>query len=113
MCDIPGPVGRVKQPLEFLGLCKTHNESSSRQHIPAITITGDATEVQILAAGQRYLERPTVMHSILNDLYILLRYKKCTDLKQTLDICLLAMERYRDEKEKTFRYQQVPHSTIW
>ena len=98
MCDIPGLVGRVKHPLEFLGLYKTHNESGSRQHIPAITITGDATEVQILAAGQRYLERPTVLHSILNDLYILLRYKTCTDLKQALDICLLAMDRYLEEK---------------
>ena len=47
---------------------------------------------------QRYLECPTVMHSILNDLYILLRYKTCTDLKQALDICLLAMDRYIEEK---------------
>jgi len=97
-CDIPGLVERINQPLEFLGLYKTQHEASGRQYIPAKSISGDTSEEQILLAGQKYLERPSVLHNVLNDLFVVLRYKTWNNLKQALDICLLAMDRYVDEK---------------
>ena len=92
-CDIAGLVSRVENPLQFLGLYKTHNEASGRQHVPAQVISGDSCEAQILVAGQRYLDRPSVLENILNDLFHVFRYETCQDLKQALDILLLAMER--------------------
>ena len=50
--DIPGLRSRVTNPLEFLGLYGTLHEACHRHHIPAIRITGDANEEQIIAAGQ-------------------------------------------------------------
>ena len=64
----------MDRPLQFLGLYKTHNDASGRQLIPARVISGDTDESQILVAGQRYLDRPTVLESILNDLFHVLRY---------------------------------------
>ena len=63
----------MDRPLEFLGLYKAHNEASGRQQVPAKVISGDTNESQILVAGQRYLDRPTVLESILNDLFHFLR----------------------------------------
>jgi len=97
-CDIVGLVSRVDTPLHFLGLYKTHNEASVRQHIPAKTISGDSCESQIMVAGQKYLDRPTVLENILNDLFHVFRYETCQNLKQALDILLLAMERHIHEK---------------
>lgn len=53
--DIPGLRSRVSNPLEFLGLYGTAHEACHRHHIPAIRITGDANEEQILAAGKVYI----------------------------------------------------------
>lgn len=50
--DIPGLRSRVSNPLDVLGLYGTHHEACHRHHIPALTITGDANEEQILAAGK-------------------------------------------------------------
>jgi len=97
-CDIAGLVSRVSNPLQFLGLYKTHHEASRRTNIPAIACSGDSSEAQILLAGQRYLERPTVLENILNDLFHVFRYETCQNLKQALDILLLAMERHIHEK---------------
>ena len=36
-------------------------------------LPGDADEAQILVAGQRYLDRPTVLENILNDLFHVFR----------------------------------------
>ena len=88
----------MDRPLDFLGLYKTHNDASSRQLIPARVISGDTSETQILVAGQRYLDRPTVLESILNDLFHVLRYENCKDLRRALDILLLAMESHLHEK---------------
>ena len=92
ICDIPGLrsrysqsqssvsslnssiIHRMDRPLQFLGLYKTHNDASGRHLIPARVISGDTDESQILVAGQRYLDRPTVLESILNDLFHVLRY---------------------------------------
>ena len=101
--------GRVDKPLDFLGLYKTHNDASSRTHIPAICVsgmsiniifpdntecnnTGDSDEAQILVAGQRYLDRPAVLETILNDLFHVFRYETCQNTEAALDILLLAME---------------------
>ena len=67
-------IHRMDRPLQFLGLYKTHNDASGRHLIPARVISGDTDESQILVAGQRYLDRPTVLESILNDLFHVLRY---------------------------------------
>ena len=50
--DIPGLRSRVSNPLEMLGLYGTSHEACHRHHIPALRVTGDANEDQILAAGR-------------------------------------------------------------
>ena len=89
---------REDNPLEFLGLYKTHTEASSRHHIPARVISGDTEERQVLVAGGRYLHRPAVMQSVLNDLVRVIRYENCRDVRGALDILLLAMETHPHEK---------------
>ena len=54
--------------------------------------TGDSDEAQILVAGQRYLDRPAVLETILNDLFHVFRYETCQNTEAALDILLLAME---------------------
>jgi len=98
LCDITGLSSRVEKPLDFLGLYKTHNDASSRRHIPAVCVSGDTNEAQILEAGRRYLDRPAVLESILNDLFHVFRYETCQNTEIALDILLLAMEGHLHEK---------------
>ena len=49
-------------------------------------------------AGSRYLHRPAVMQSVLNDLVRVIRYENCRDVRGALDILLLAMETHPHEK---------------
>jgi len=97
-CDIPGLVSRVKRPLNFLGLYKTGHDACYRAHIPAVQVSGEATEEQTLVAGRHYLSRPSVMESILNNLYNFFRYEKCHNYRGAIDIILMAMDRYPAEK---------------
>ncbi len=50
--DIPGLRSRISNPLDMLGLYGTSHEACHRHHIPALCVTGDASEEQILAAGK-------------------------------------------------------------
>ena len=98
VCDIPGLAGRIEQPLEFLGLYRTHQEEASRRtHIPARQVAGSASEEQILLAGRRYHDRPLVLENVLDDLMMLIRQETCRDLEQVVDITVLTMERYCKE----------------
>jgi len=98
-CDIPGLARRIEVPLEFLGLYKTHHDASIRQHIPALVISGNSTEEQIITAGRRYHDRPMIMENILDDLMMMIRQDTCTNLEEVVDITVLAMERYCKEKK--------------
>ena len=60
--DIPGLRSRISNPLDFLGLYGTLHEACHRHHIPALRITGDANEEQIIAAGKVTLFCPIVSH---------------------------------------------------
>ena len=88
----------MNKPLQFLGLYKTHHNASSREEIPALVVSGDSSEEQILVAGERYLHRPAVMQSVLTDLVRVIRYEHCKDPRRCLDILLLVMERHPNEK---------------
>lgn len=103
MCDIPGLARRIDNPLEFLGLYKTHHEASRRQHIPARVISGQFSEEQLLVAGRRYHDRPMILENVLDDLMILIRQENCKNLEEVVDITVLSMERYCKEK-KVQRY---------
>ena len=74
-CDVVGLISRVDRPLDFLGLYKAQYEACCRAHIPAKEVSGDLNEAQILIAGQRYLNRPMVLESVLNDLFHIFRYE--------------------------------------
>lgn len=95
--DIPGLRSRISNPLDMLGLYGTHHEACHRHHIPAVTITGDATEEQILAAGKAYIDRAEIMQGILNDLYGIIRPETCQNPLAALDIILQAMETHLTE----------------
>lgn len=53
--DIPGLRSRIANPLEMLGLYGTSHEACHRHDIPALRVTGDANEEQILTAGRVWL----------------------------------------------------------
>ena len=89
---------RIDNPLQFLGLYKTHHDASSRDKIPARVISGESRAEQILVAGERYIHRAAVMQSVLNHLVRVIRYEGCKDLRRALDILLLVMERHPTEK---------------
>ena len=65
--DIPGLRSRISNPLDFLGLYGTLHEACHRHHIPALRITGDTNEKQILAAGQVIHLPPSYQWEILLD----------------------------------------------
>lgn len=97
-CGIAGLAARLHSPLNFLGLYKTQDEASDRANIPARVISGDSKEEQILVAGQRYFDRPTVLENILNDLFHVFRFDNCQNIREALDVLLMAMERHIDQK---------------
>ncbi|CAB4057133.1 ZYG11 [Lepeophtheirus salmonis] len=88
-CDIRGLESRVGNPLRFLGLYNTRMGACSRTNIPALEITGDANERQIIAAGRHYIDRQEMIYNVLNDLYHIFRFGTCNNLKEALDIIVL------------------------
>jgi len=97
-CDIPGLNRRIDSPLEFLGLYATKDEACRREHIPARNVTGNHTEAQILLAGRRYIDRPNVMESLIDNLVNLVRREHESDVRAALDITVTCMERHPREK---------------
>jgi len=108
-CDIPGLARRIENPLEFLGLYKTHHEASRRQHIPAHVISGNSSEEQMLIAGRRYHDRPMILENVLDDLMMMIRHEACKDLEEVVDITILSMERYQKEKKVQINATAILH----
>uniref|UniRef100_A0A1L8DLQ4 Protein zer-1 homolog n=1 Tax=Nyssomyia neivai TaxID=330878 RepID=A0A1L8DLQ4_9DIPT len=92
--DIPGLVSRASRPLQFLGLYNTAHSACRRHDIPAITISGEANEEQILTSAVVYQDRPNLLTKVLNDLYHLLRFETCKSIHRALDVVLNAMDRH-------------------
>lgn len=103
--DIPGLVHRTHRPLQFLGLYHTAHWACKRHDIPALRISGDANEEQILNAALYYHDRPGVLTRVLNDLYHLFRFESCRELHTALDVVLTAMDRYL-----RFKHMQISGS---
>ncbi|XP_032788885.2 protein zer-1 homolog [Daphnia magna] len=95
--DIPGLRSRISNPLDMLGLYGTSHEACHRHHIPALCVTGDANEEQILAAGKAYIDRAEMMQGVLNDLYGIIRPETYQNPLAALDIILQAMENHLTE----------------
>ncbi|GFY38641.1 protein zer-1 homolog [Trichonephila inaurata madagascariensis] len=89
--DIPGLASRVNRPLEFLGLLNCAYDACYRHHIPAKKIAGDASEEQILVAGQAYCSREPMIQKVLNDLFQIFRFSTCNNTKLALDVLMEAM----------------------
>ncbi|GFU51776.1 protein zer-1 homolog [Trichonephila clavipes] len=89
--DIPGLASRVNRPLEFLGLLNCACDACYRHHIPAKKIAGDASEEQILVAGQAYCSREPMIQKVLNDLFQIFRFSTCNNTKLALDVLMEAM----------------------
>ncbi|KAG4081184.1 hypothetical protein HA402_014632 [Bradysia odoriphaga] len=96
--DIPGLVSRATNPLQFLGLYNTAHSACRRYDIPAITISGEANEEQILTSAVVYQDRPIMLTKVLNDLYHLLRFETCKSIHRALDVVLSAMDRHLRNK---------------
>ncbi|GAB0100363.1 Protein zer-1 homolog [Sergentomyia squamirostris] len=92
--DIPGLVSRANRPLQFLGLYNTAHSACRRYDIPAVTISGEANEEQILTSALVYQDRPNLLTKVLNDLYHLLRFEGCKSIHRALDVVLNAMDRH-------------------
>ncbi|XP_055944753.1 protein zer-1 homolog [Argiope bruennichi] len=91
LTDIPGLASRVNRPLEFLGLLNCAFDACYRHHIPAKRIAGDASEEQILTAGQAYYAREPMIQKVLNDLFQIFRFSTCNNTKLALDVVMEAM----------------------
>ncbi|XP_076034318.1 protein zer-1 homolog [Oratosquilla oratoria] len=97
-CDIPGLRSRADNHLEFLGLYNTAHDACLRHHIPAVEITGDANEAQILAATSAYIDRPEMLVNALNELFQIFRFETCRDQHRALNLIIKAMLSHRHEK---------------
>lgn len=67
----------------------------------SLQISGDSNEIQILVAGKQYLDRPAMLENVLNDLFHIFRYENCNNVKEALDVILLAMDRHPGEKVRS------------
>ncbi|KAG8175428.1 hypothetical protein JTE90_002858 [Oedothorax gibbosus] len=94
LTDIPGLASRVNRPLEFLGLLNCAHDACYRHHIPAKKIAGDASEEQILTAGQAYCSREPMIQKVLNDLFQIFRFSSCENTKLALDVVMEAMKQH-------------------
>ena len=101
-CDIIGLISRMKNPLDFIGLYKSAYQPNHREHIPSKKISGDKDETQLLVAGRQYVNRPAFLNEILNDLCPILQNLEYKDFQPHLDLVLLVMNRYPEEKKIQF-----------
>ena len=69
--------------------------------MPFFQVSGDKDEAQLLIAGQRYLNRPAFLETILNDLYHVLKHGESKNFQGSLDIVLLSMDRYPGDSVRT------------
>lgn len=92
--DIPGLDCRVERKLKFLGLYDTTNAACRRHDIPALSVSGDANEDQVLLAAEIYKDRHEMLTKVLNDLYHLLRFENCTQIERALQVVLVAMDKH-------------------
>ncbi|CAG2113094.1 unnamed protein product, partial [Medioppia subpectinata] len=92
---IPGLVSRNTTPFEYLGLYNTANEAAYRRTIPAHSVSGDATEEQILTACEAYIDRVEFLERTLNDLFNCFHLEtNFHDVNRALDIVLRSMSRH-------------------
>jgi Zyg-11 family protein len=98
-CDIPGLTRRIDTPLEFLGLYRTKEDACRREHIPALRVTGNHTEDQVLLASRCYMDRPLVMENLIDDLVTQVRLDMEVDLRAVLSIAVDCMRRHPREKK--------------
>ncbi|XP_013390971.1 protein zer-1 homolog [Lingula anatina] len=89
-CGIPGLEGRR---LEFLGLLNCAHEACRRENIPALKVTGDDNENQIILSVQVYQDKPKLLLKALNHLYQHFRIDLVTRQRDALMAILDAMER--------------------
>lgn len=96
--SIPGLQCRVDRPLDFLGLLNTPSDACYGTHIPALRVSGDATEEQVLVSAQAYQSRPLLLQKVLNDLFHVFRYEACDHPRLALDVVLASMTRHLSDK---------------
>jgi len=99
LCDLPGLARRVHTPLDFLGLYHTKDEACRREHIPALQVSGNHSEQQLLLAGARYLERPLVMEQVIDDMVQHVRMDGECDLQAALALAARCMEKHARERK--------------
>lgn len=92
--DIYGLQG-LKQKLDYLGLfaCDT---AAYYHRIPAHKITGEANESQMLLALEQYVNRPTVILAVLNEIFQVYRFNAASDYTRALHLMLATMETYKN-----------------
>ncbi|KAE8748701.1 hypothetical protein FOCC_FOCC004504 [Frankliniella occidentalis] len=96
--DIPGLVSRASNPLHFLGLFYTSHAASTRHHIPAKVVSGDANEAQLLVAASAYMERPPMLKNVLHEIFFILRNEMFNDWKACLDTVIQIMDRHLNDE---------------
>lgn len=62
-------------------------------------IAGDANEDQIITAGMVYMNRPKILQRVLSDFFHFSRHDSCTNIFKVLEIILLALNTYAQEKQ--------------
>ncbi|CAI4231207.1 unnamed protein product [Auanema sp. JU1783] len=89
----------LKKPLKFLGLFNCESASHFAE-IPALEISGDANENQVLCALRIYQDRAGLLQSVLNESYQLYRFGNnippCRHT-EALHLVLSAMQRHLED----------------
>lgn len=98
LSSIAGLQCRVDCPLDFLGLMNTPCDACYRSNIPALRVSGDASEEQVLVSAQVYQSRPIMLQKVLNDLFHVFRYEACDHPRLALDVVLSSMARHPSDK---------------
>ncbi|KAJ1523426.1 hypothetical protein ONE63_001288 [Megalurothrips usitatus] len=96
--DIPGLITRANSPLHFLGLFYTSHAASTRHHIPAKVVSGDANETQLLVAASAYMDRPPMLKNVLHEIFFILRNEMFNDWKACLNTVIQIMDRHLNDE---------------
>lgn len=94
---------RADRPFDFLGLFHTGNGVAYKSFIPAVIVTGEANETQILNACEAYMDRPEQLSKALNDLYNLYKTitpsETFTSVSRALDVVLAILTRHIGDEQ--------------
>ncbi|KAH3798346.1 protein zer-1 homolog [Dreissena polymorpha] len=94
-CGLPGNDGRT---FEFLGLLNCPGDPCRRKKLPAVKVTGDGSEEQIILSLNVYRDKPTLLTRAFNALFNKFRFETVKAHCAALEAIVEGMERNKHDK---------------